>query len=123
MTPKKQLHPDTEITGGIQTTLIAKTIKTRYDPQALADILSVASAVNEKWSTSPQITLLWQTQPNFATLVLNFKNALITKDTASSLQPSQTQTLRQLDKGIDAAVSEVKIYIQRKFQKANAIAQ
>jgi hypothetical protein len=40
-----------------------------------------------------------------------------------SQRPAITQTLEQMDKQLDDAVKEVKVYIQKKFKKANAEAQ
>jgi len=92
-------------------------------PKKDIDFLATMEAVAAKWALNPSLTLLWVTQASFATTVQAYRTALTTRNSTGSNRPALTKALRTLDKKIDAAVTEVKVYIQKKFKKANAIPQ
>jgi len=86
------------------------------------DFLSVSESVRDAWAGDESITLVWKTQLQFADDVSAYRNVLTGRQSIGSNRQSQTQTLKQLDKQIDSAVKEVKVYIERKFKKDNATA-
>jgi len=100
-----------------------KTIKTTALPQSDVDFMDVAKTVGQSWAANPAITLLWKTALDFNNDVLAYAAALNSRLSTGSNRPSLTQTLNQLDKKIDAAVTEVKVYIAKKFKTPNAQAQ
>lgn len=120
MKTKKQFSPDAN--PAIAADMPKNPRKTNLIPSKVADVLSLAKSINAKWANSPTITLVWMTQPNFATLVSSFDANLTARIQVGSNRESQTQTLAQINKRIDAAVTEVKVYIEKKFKKANASA-
>lgn len=97
--------------------------KTDAIPASDVDFMDVAKAVGVSWAANPAITLVWKNAPDFNNGVVAYVTALNSRQTAGSQRPAQTQTLRQLDKTIDDAVIEVKVYIKKKYKKANAPAQ
>ena len=117
----KQLHADAAASGG--ETITPKKNKKEYTPQADTDFLTVSKNVSKSWLANPAITLLWINQAAFNTMVTIYETSLNTRLSDGSFRPSITQTLNQLDQQMDDAVSEVKVYIQKKFKKENAIAQ
>lgn len=117
----KNLHPDAAPSGG-QTPPAPKN-KKDYTPTADADFLTVCKAVMLSWLANPAITLLWINQAAYAAMVAAYETSYSTRLSDGSVRPSITQTLSQLDKQMDDAISEVKVYIQKKFKKANAEAQ
>ena len=88
-----------------------------------ADFLTLAEAVNTKWKATPEIKLLWIDQPTYATLVVDFDTNFTDRLAVGSNRPTQTQALAQTNLQIDDAVKEVRVYIQKKYKKANATAQ
>ena len=92
-------------------------------PLADIDFMDVAKTVGDSWTANPAITLLWKTSTDFNKEVISYANALSSRQSTGSLRPGLTQSLLQLDEQIDAAVTEVKVYIEKKFKKANAPAQ
>lgn len=117
----KQLHADVADAGGA--TPPAKKNKKNYTPNADADFLTVCKNVNTAWLANPAITLLWVTQASFNTMITGYEAAFASRLSNGGSRPSITQNLSVLDDQMDAAVSEVKVYIQKKFKKANATAQ
>lgn len=117
----KQLHADAADAGGA--TPAPKKAKKDYTPRADADFLTVCKAVMISWLANPAITLLWINQAAYAAMVAAYETSYSTRLSDGSMRPSITQTLDQLDKQMDDALSEVKVYIQKKFKKANAEAQ
>lgn len=117
----KQLHPDAVVSGG--TPAPAKPIKKAYTPIADADFLTVSQKVSTSWAANPAITLLWIAQPVFKTMVDDYNAAYSTRLKDGSERPSLTQSIGQLETQMDAAVEQVKVYIQKKFKKQNAAAQ
>lgn len=118
---KKHLHPDAapEATGGDD----GKSNNTRIIPQADVDFMDLAKNVVTNWLANPAITLLWKKAGDFQTQVNDYETELSGRKSTGSLRPGQALTLKQLDKQIDDAVKEVKVYIQRKFKKVNAEVQ
>lgn len=119
MKSKKQLSPDAP-TGNTGASVPPSIKKVRLIPRKNADMLSLAQSVNTKWAATPALTLLWITQPQFATMVGGFDTNLANRLQVGSGQQAKTQTLAQLNKTIDTAVTDVKTYIEKKFKKANA---
>ncbi len=115
----KQMHPDAAPgTGGNP-----KPISTRTIPQADVDFMDLSKNVATHWLANPAITLVWKTPADFEKQVNSYEIELTSRKSTGSLLPGQALTLVQMDRQIDVAVSEVKIYIQRKFKKVNAEAQ
>jgi hypothetical protein len=85
--------------------------------------MDVAKTVAENWVANPAITLVWKTSANFNAEVLAYAASLEGRIDTGALRTGQTLTLLQLDQQIDAAVGEVKTYIEGKYKKANAPAQ
>ena len=118
---KKQFAADaTPVTGG-ETTPKKQTV--RNIPAKDADFSTLALAVNAKWKLNTNLTLVWITQPAFEILANSYATNLASRLGVGSNKPAQTQTLKQLNSQIDAAVTEVKTYIEKKFKKKNADAQ
>jgi hypothetical protein len=92
-------------------------------PTKDADFSTVANSANEKWKETPELKLLWIDQPTFADWVSDYDTSLADRLTIGSNRPAQTQTLAQTNLQIDDAVKEVRVYIQKKYKKANATAQ
>lgn len=100
-----------------------KTVKTSALPQSDVDFMDVAKTIARSWAANPGITLVWKKAMDFNNDVISYAAALSSRQGGGSKRPSLTQTLQQLDKKIDEAVTEVKLYIGKKFKKANAAAQ
>jgi hypothetical protein len=117
-----QYTPDAG-TGGTGDETNKKPVRTRTIPKADIDFMDVAKAVAQNWLTTPGITLLWKTSADFDKAVQAYSTSLEVRINTGSLRPGQTLTLVQLDKQIEEAVGEVKIYIEKKYKRANAPAQ
>jgi hypothetical protein len=118
---KKQLHPDAEPnTGGSPA---SKPVTTAAIPAADVDFMDVSKAVAATWMTAPGITLLWKTNSDFEKQVQDYGLSLSSRKATGSLRPGQSLTLKQMDKQIDDAVKEVKVYIERRFKTSSAAAQ
>lgn len=118
----KQLNADAPAASGGATTPTKKS-KKDYTPNADADFLTVSKKVNETWLANPAITLIWIKQPAFAAMVADYDTQLGTRLSDGSFRPGYTQTRKQIDQQMDDAVTEVKVYIEKKYKKANAVAQ
>ncbi len=117
----KTLYADGAVAGGgpqPQTTNPTEAI-----PAADVDFMDVAKTVAASWLANPAITLLWKTSGDFDKEVQNYAISLGSRISTGSVRPGQTLTLKQLDKKVNDAVTEVKVYIEKKFKKANATAQ
>lgn len=121
MQVKKHLHPDAETpaAGNGARKLNARAII----PTADIDFKDVAKNVANTWLNNPDIKLIWKKTPDFLQEVLDYETALTSRKATGSLRPGQSQTLDQLDKQVDTAVTELKVYIQKKFKKEFAQAQ
>jgi hypothetical protein len=86
------------------------------------DLSTVAQAVKLKWATTPVITLVWKTQPEFATLADDYKSELAARQLTGSGRSPITDQLETIDEQIDNAVREVKAYIADKFGSQHATA-
>ena len=117
MKTKKQFAVNaTDNAGGeIPTTKTTRNVS--LIPTKDADFLTVAKAIRDKWAANPALTLLWLTQPNYAIMVNNYDLNLAARTTVGSGRQTQTQTLKQVNTSINDAVSNVKLYIQKKFKK------
>lgn len=121
MQVKKHLHPDAETpTGGNGA---GKPNATAIIPAADIDFKDVGKSVANSWLANPHITLIWKKPADFLKEVLDYETALTSRKATGSLRPGQSQTLDQFDKKVDDAVTEVKVYIQKKFKKDFAQAQ
>ena len=121
MKVKKQLHPDAEIPSGGNGG--SKPNQTAIIPRADTDFMDVAKNVSKAWLAEPAITLIWKTAADFDKQVSQYETELSSRKSIGSFKPGQSQTLDQLDKQIDEAVAMVKVYIEKKYKKANAAAQ
>lgn len=119
MNKQKFMYAPDAATGGAG----SKPVKTSALPASDVDFMDVAKAVALTWAANPGITLVWKKAPDFNKEVMAYAEALGSRQESGSKRPSLTQTLQQLDKKIDEAVTEVKLYIAKKFKKANATAQ
>lgn len=119
MNKQKFMYAPDVAPGGGKT----KTVKTPALPVSDVDFMDVAKAAALTWAANPVITLAWKTAKDFNNDVTAYAEALSSRQESGSKRPSLTQTLQQLDKKIDEAVTEVKLYIAKKFKKANATAQ
>jgi hypothetical protein len=118
---KKHLHPDAEPANGGSSA--PKPNTTAAIPAADVDFMDVSKAVAATWVATPGITLLWKKSSDFDLDVQNYTASLTSRKATGSLQPGQSFSLKQLDKQVDDAVREVKVYIERKFKTAGAVAQ
>jgi hypothetical protein len=122
MTTKKQFAPNaTENRGATPTPKTPK--KVNLIPSKDADFLTVAKSVNIKWAATPTLILLWITQPIYSAIISSYDANLNTRVVVGGGRQAQTQTLQQINTTINNAVSNVKLYIQKKFKKPNAEAQ
>lgn len=121
MTIKKQLHPDAAPGAGGGGN--GKPNSTRNIPEADVDFMDLSKNVATNWLANKQITLEWKTAADFQKQANDYETELTSRKSTGSVLPGQALTLKQMDKQIDTAASEVKIYIQRKFKKENAQAQ
>lgn len=119
MQVKKQLHPHAATAG--KPAIKAKA--TAIIPEADTDFKDVAKNVAESWLNNTDITLRWKTATDFQQQVAGFEAVLSSRKATGSLRPGLVQTLEQLDRNIDEAVINVKLYIKKKFKKAFAQAQ
>lgn len=92
-------------------------------PRKDADLATLAKVVDDKWATTPALTLLWIDEPKFKILVHSFNTNLTNRLLVGSNRLSLTQSLLQINKIIDDAVDCVKVYILKKFKKSRAKAQ
>jgi hypothetical protein len=122
MLTKKQLHPDAEPTPAAGQPA-AKTKSTSAIPAADVDFMDVSKAVAATWMATPAITLVWINSTAFDKQVQDYATSLSSRKATGSLRPGQSFTLKQLDKQVDDATREVKVYIERKFKTAGAVAQ
>jgi hypothetical protein len=106
--------------GGPQPT---KTNPTAAIPIADVDFMDVAKTVATSWLANPPITLLWKNSGDFDKEVQAYTTSLGSRLNTGSVRPGQTLTLKQLDKKVNDAITEVKVYIEKKYKKANAQAQ
>jgi len=121
MQKTKQLHPDAEPNTGGGTT--AEPNATPAIPAADIDFMDVSKKVATTWLATPEITLVWKKSGDFDKQVQDLSLIISSRKATGSLRPGQSFTLKQVDKQIDTAVGEVKIYIKRKFKTAGAAAQ
>lgn len=120
---KFQYAPGPDAAGGTGNAGSKKPVQTKIIPQADQDFQDVSQAVSASWIINPAITLLWKSNTDFAEEVQTFANSLQSRIVTGSLRPGQTYTIIQLDEKIDAAVTEVKIYIEKKYKSDGAQAQ
>ncbi len=121
MLPKKHLHPDAATATGGNGAGTSNT--TAIIPAADTDFMDVAKNVSTSWMSNPAITLTWKKAGDFQTQVNDYETVLSSRKSTGSLRAGQSQALKQLDKQIDAAVKEVKVYIEKKYKTENAPAQ
>jgi hypothetical protein len=121
MYTNKFMYDDAAAAGGGPQPV--KTNPTSAIPAADVDFMDVAKAVAASWLANPNFTLLWKKSSDFDNEVQTYATSLDSRLSTGSVRPGQTFTLKQLDKKINDAVTEVKVYIQKKYNKANAPAQ
>jgi hypothetical protein len=97
--------------------------KTGSMPDRDIDLMDVSKNVSDSWIANPQITLLWKNSATFKKEVDSYADNLVDRIDTGTKRPGVTLSLMQQDKQIDEGVTEVKIYIAKKFKKANAPAQ
>ena len=95
-----------------------KSKSTSILPTSQFDLLTLGESVAKKWANNPQITLMWVKVEELQKAVTEFRTFLEQRVEAGSGRGSQTQTLADLDKQINQAVTEVKLSILAKFGKA-----
>lgn len=96
--------------------------KKRPIPEAEGDIATLAQQVAAHWSGSP-LTLIWTNADAFSTAATTFRNQLLARRDTGALRPGHTYTMNEIEEQIEAALREVKVYIQGKFKTAGAAAQ
>jgi hypothetical protein len=109
-------------TNTAKSTASKKKLQTNI-PRKDVDLATLAIAVDDKWATTPALTLLWIDEPKFKILVHSFNTNLNNRLLVGSNRPSVTQSLAQINTSIDEATDCVKVYILKKFKKASAKAQ
>ncbi len=121
----QNLHsPDLGVSAGGELVAAAKPKKKKgYTPGSDDDFTALANLINASWQQNPKITLAWISREEFGDLCRSFALDLEERKSAGGGRPFITSTLRGLNKQMDTAVSEVKIYIERKFKKLNAVPQ
>ncbi|UAY50621.1 hypothetical protein [Ferruginibacter albus] len=112
--------PDAGNASGAPSNTPAPAHKKSGLPKKDSDFLHVAVAVAKAWTDNPVITLVYTNAADFSALVASYETQLKGRAATGGGRPILTQTLSQLDASIDAAVSEVKVYLQKKFKKQNA---
>lgn len=117
----KLMYSDTPSNGGGGED--DKTKKTKALPDRDIELMDVSKNVSVSWIANPQITLLWKNSAEFEKEVQSYAENLVDRIDTSTHRPAVTRALVQQDKQIDEGVIEVKIYIAKKFKKANAPAQ
>lgn len=100
-----------------------KKVVTSNIPITDVDFMDVAKTVAASWLANPAIVLLWKKSDDFSRQVQAYADTLGLRTDTGSKRPGLTLTLQQLDNQINDAVKEVKVYIAKKFKKANALAQ
>jgi hypothetical protein len=110
--------PDlTSTTPEIQKT---KPVKKTNVPAADIDFGNLGNAVSAKWATSPWLSLLWITAPEFAAKTANYYSTLDARMKKGGSRPQVTKALKEVEKKIDEGVLNVKNYIVEKYKKDNA---
>ncbi len=87
------------------------------------DFMDTAVPVAKNWLLNPGITLVYTNAEVFNRQVQEYVAILTGRLKTGANRPSQTQTLDQQDALINAAVKEVRVYIEKKYKTANAKAQ
>ncbi len=90
-------------------------------PRKDADLSSIFKRVSLKWRANPSITLTYATQDEFVKLVEVFDTSYSEQLDVSRNRMSITYARKQMDKEINLAVREVKVYIEKKYKKKNAL--
>jgi hypothetical protein len=98
-------------------------VKTGTLPKADVDFMDVSTNVAASWVANPQITLLWKKSEDFNREVKLYCDELGSRLDTGSKRPGFTHSLLGLDKQVNSAVKEVKVYIAKKFKTSNAPAQ
>jgi hypothetical protein len=97
----------------------SKSQRTGNVPTKQADIITLADAIVKKWSSTPEIKLIWIKSTEFATMAQEFKSSLTQRIDAGSGRQSKTKLLQNLDKEINKMVENLKIGVLNKFGKEN----
>ncbi len=118
MIVNKFIFADDATGGGASSTAKPKHVKSL--PAADIDFMDVSKGVAATWLVNPDITLLWKKSVDFDKEVQDYAASLGSRLSMGSVRPGQSQTLKQLDKRVNDAVTEVKVYIEKKYKKANA---
>jgi len=82
-----------------------------------ADVFNQAVDANAQWKLNPDLTLRWITQPDFEKFLTNSQINFSDRLQIGSIRPSLTSDLKTADMNIDEAVSVVKTYINKKYEK------
>jgi hypothetical protein len=118
MFTNKRFFADDATGGGA--TPPAKTKTTGSLPASDVDFMDVSKDVAASWVVNPAITLLWKQSSDFEKEVQDYAASLGSRLSTGSVRPGQTLTLKQLDDKVNEGVTEVKVYIEKKYKKANA---
>jgi hypothetical protein len=114
----KQNSPQAgEATGGNTEVPVAKTKSTKTVPNKDDDFGKLCKFVNEKWKQNPFFVLLYITQPEFDTMVSQYNTTLSSKKTTAGKRPTITGDLNAADKRINKGISQVKLYLQEKYEE------
>ncbi len=92
-------------------------------PKADVDFMDVSTNVAASWVANPQITLLWKKSDVFKMEVDSYCAELGSRIQTGSKRPGFAHSLVGLDKQVNIAVKEVRVYIAKKFKTSNAPAQ
>lgn len=92
-------------------------------PKADVDFMDVSTNVAASWVANPQITLLWKKSDVFKMEVDSYCAELGSRIQTGSKRPGFAHSLIGLDKQVNVAVKEVRVYIAKKFKTPNAPAQ
>ena len=84
-------------------------------PKADKDFDTLVTNVNTKWEQNQWLTLLWITQPQFATTATAYTASLNQRDMTASRRGGLTATLEDLDRKIDKGETYIKNYLSEKF--------
>lgn len=95
----------------------AKTKSKRRVPAKDDDFGDLSDTVNESWKVNTDLTLRYITQPQFEAMVNNYSSTLDVRQEAGGSRPSLTSQLAMADAAIDEALSYVKLYIKKKYEK------
>ena len=87
-------------------------------PAADADFATVVKDVATKWTSTPEIKLLWTTATEFSTKATSFNTELGKRNSIGSSRPQISARLKQLDATMDSSLTYVKSYLLELYKDA-----